>query len=107
MAYKIIFLLLGGLFGCLVQFIKLRVQYENGDWESLSSQKKAAMTGTGGVASLVVGLWYLDGHIDIEVDQVIYRLWFFQSLAGYLGDIFLDLLSRHLFQKYLSGKSKK
>lgn len=89
----LIALLFGTLVGWFVQSVASRLRY-NGSWKNLDRSKKRAMSASGSIAALVVGLWILDHPREGAVTPYIYRLWFWQMLAAWLGAVFLDLAGR-------------
>lgn len=86
-------LLFGVLVGWFVQSVASRLRY-NGKWSALDRSKKRAMSASGSIAALVVGLWILDHPRDDAVTPYVYRLWFWQMMAAWLGAVFLDLAGR-------------
>ena len=79
------YLLVGMVSGILFQFVSM-LYYLNGRWDQVSLRKKAATTAGGGLSAILVGLWLLSG----EEPMLVYRLWFYQSLAGLAGFAFLE-----------------
>lgn len=90
-------LLIGAFSGALFQLVSM-LYYLNGRWTQVSRRKKFATTLGGGLAALLVGLWILSS--DDGGGTNVYRLWFYQCLAGLSGFALLEEARTH-FSKLL------
>lgn len=85
----------GTFVGFLVQLVAARLRY-NGTWGDVPLGRKIATSSTGAIAAFIAGLWILD-HPPAGADTpYVYRLWFWQTIAAWLGSLFLDIAGRAL-----------
>lgn len=106
MLSPVIHLLFGVFVGFLVQLTAARRRY-NGEWDKLKMGKKLAMTATGGICSVIVGLALLASLNGAPEEKFLYTMWLYQIVAAWSGAELLDLASsglKNVFKRFFGGK---
>lgn len=95
---SLIILLIGAAGGTFAQAVSLRLKY-NGKWDTISTGRKISLLFTGTLASLIVGLYFLDTEYaqGKSLAAIIWRLWAYQLTAGWSGGIAMSWLEQRLF----------
>lgn len=87
----IVALLIGTAIGFFVQDVASSLRH-NGAWPDMPRWKKRALASTGSIAAFIAGVYVLQGATaSINPQQLVFRMWLYQTLAAWAGATALDL----------------
>lgn len=88
-------LMVGTAFGYLVQFVATAIQ-KNGAWPSTPVWKKRMIGWSGSIAAFTAGTGYLSIAPTFAPEEVIFKLWFAQMAAAWIGSVFMDAVAERV-----------
>lgn len=83
-------LLIGTAAGFLVQRVAVALRY-NGAWGDTPTWKKWSLSGTGSIAAFAAGAYILSNAPSFSPEEVLARMWLWQTLAAWAGPTALDV----------------